>query len=76
MGHASVLLHCAFVAVHGFLWIKIMGYTWIHKDKKVLSTWMNVEGVIKIGYLTLKQKLKNKLWSIQGFTLLPELWKF
>jgi hypothetical protein len=45
--------------VHGFLWIKIVSYTWIHKDKKMLLTWMHVEGVIKIVYLTSNQAQKN-----------------
>jgi hypothetical protein len=45
--------------VHGFLWIKIVSYTWIHKDKKMLSTLSHAHRVIKIDYLTLKQAQKN-----------------
>jgi hypothetical protein len=33
--------------------------TWIHKDKKVLSTWVYVVLVMKNGYLTLKQVKRN-----------------
>jgi hypothetical protein len=43
----------------GFLWIKIVRYSWIHKDKMELSTWSYVGDVIENEYLTLKQKQKN-----------------
>jgi hypothetical protein len=54
----------------GFLWKKKSSYTWIHKDKKVPSTWKHVEGVIKIVYLTLKQKQKNNPTQQQSLLLL------
>jgi hypothetical protein len=47
------------VLFKGFLWQKIVSYTWIHKDKKMLSTWMHVEGVEKFVYLTLNQAHRN-----------------
>jgi hypothetical protein len=34
-------------------------YAWIHKDKMELSTWNYVGRVVKFGYLTLNQELKN-----------------
>jgi hypothetical protein len=37
----------------------MVGYTWIHNHKKAVSTWRHAHRVIKIEYLTLKQKLKN-----------------
>jgi hypothetical protein len=38
---------------------KKVSYTWFHKDKMVLLTWTHVGGVIKFGFLTLNQALRN-----------------
>jgi hypothetical protein len=38
---------------------KKAGYTWIHNHKKILSKWSHAHRVIKIDYLTSKQKQKN-----------------
>jgi hypothetical protein len=47
------------ILLFGNLWINIVSYSWIHKDKKELSTWMYVGGVMEIDYLTSNQALKN-----------------
>jgi hypothetical protein len=55
------VLFTAFISVHGFLWKKMVGYTWIHNHKKELSTWTHAEHVKKNEYLTWKQAWGNKL---------------
>jgi hypothetical protein len=42
-----------------FLVRKKAGDTWIHKDKKVVSTWNHAPHVMENDFLTLKQKQKN-----------------
>jgi len=52
-----------------------VSYTWIHRDKNELSTWSYVGGVMEIGYLTLKQTLKNVCKNEIQRVSLAELWQ-
>jgi hypothetical protein len=49
---------------------KKVSYTWIHKDKKMLSTWMHVGGVMEYDYLTSKQTQKSNATAERSLFLL------
>jgi hypothetical protein len=52
-------INAGYCGVHGFLWKKMVGYTWIHNHKVSGSTWTHAHRVKENGYLTLKQVQKN-----------------
>jgi hypothetical protein len=73
MGHVLPGCIVLFVAVFCFhccsliLVEKKVAYTWIHKDKKALSTWSHAHRVVKFEYLTWKRAQRNKLNPKQNF---------